>query len=1367
MKILRISGRNLASLAGDFEVDFEAAPLAEAGLFAICGPTGAGKSSLLDALCLALYGATPRMGRNKAAPVIPDVDKDSVNSTDPRTLLRRGCAEGWAQVDFIGHDRQRYRARWTVRRAYGKPGQKLQAAVPSLWKLPGEEPIGGKPTETQAAIIERIGLSFEQFTRAVLLAQNEFSAFLKTDENERGELLETLTGSDLYSDLSRRAHQRSKLEQDATRALEARLQDQAPLPDAERVLLVEDLAASARLLEQRTQAAAVAEQQVRWHDTRTALAGQVTQAEEALSAAQAEYDSAASRRDRIALIQNLIPTRPMLADSRRLGTEASRLGALVSERAAAAELARQAAQLAEAALQTAHRGLEQATRARDTHGPLLDQARQLDASLAALEVPLAQALAALQQADTQLAEASTALQAQQQQAGELSRQRAALAGWLDARAPWRAVAATWPRCGAMLEQAASFLNERTAAAQAHAEAEAAALTAAHALAAVETQVAALDATLSKAIQSRDQAAEQVRAFDREALATARRQLDQARALAQATAAQLAEHAQLTDRDHALRTLQQTLELAQTRAHEEQALAAALCAQVSGELAQAERTHTRLERECDDRVAALRAALEPGHPCPVCGSAEHPYHSTDATLTRLLQDARADLADARQRLRDAEARRADAAARAASAADQLEVAAADRAGLADRLAEWAKGWAELPLPAAMKPEPARAWLEAERARLDQLQATLEQGELDANAAARTLELAQHQLDLHASERQRLDQAIRGAGEQASSSAARVQAVAAQAKAATDRLGDLLDQVEHHWQGLEAVTDWRDDWLAAPEACHARWSASVAEWSAQEAALGRADERLAHLQVTTQAASDTRIKVDAMQRQRKEEADRLQAQVSGLRVQRAGLLGGEPTQAVERRLAVAVDTARQHHDQARHEREHATLAATRAAAALDESRHALTASAEAREACDDALLAWLEAFNRDWPAWLADRATGRTRDPFRLTPGTGGQARNALATASALAVSPDAASARSGSQPASRGGAAAARHALSQTGDLFDSLLAPDSSVGDADPQTADAPLTTPGMAPATAGRPGAAVKSDQAGATIPDLQALAELADTPDSWIDSERAALDLLDRQAANARTVLGERQRQLNQHLASASSAPATATEARDTLDSARLLQAESATQHSALALRLGEDDSRRTRSASLLAELERQRAVQLRWSRLDELIGSADGKKFRNYAQQYTLDVLLGYANRHLAQLARRYRIERIVSPTGPSLGLLVRDQDMGGEIRSVNSLSGGESFLVSLALALGLASLSSNRVRVESLFIDEGFGSLDSETLRVAMDALDALQSLGRKVGVISHVHDMTERIGTRIRVQPCGGGASRLTVEQGAG
>jgi len=269
-----------------------------------------------------------------------------------------------------------------------------------------------------------------------------------------------------------------------------------------------------------------------------------------------------------------------------------------------------------------------------------------------------------------------------------------------------------------------------------------------------------------------------------------------------------------------------------------------------------------------------------------------------------------------------------------------------------------------------------------------------------------------------------------------------------------------------------------------------------------------------------------------------------------------------------------------------------------------------------------------------------------------------------------------------------------------------------------------------------------------------------LSQTPEQ-ISAERSALQALERAAANAATVLAERQHQHEQHLLNG---PAPREIAADVALTQLLAERKAAhDQAAALQLRLAQDDHKRQQAQAMLADIAAQEAIEQRWARMNELIGSADGKKFRNYAQQFTLDVLLGYANAHLQQLARRYRLERIVNPATPSLGLLVRDLDMGGETRSVHSLSGGEAFLVSLALALGLASLSSNRVKVESLFIDEGFGSLDADTLRVAMDALDGLQSLGRKVGVISHVQEMTERISTRILVQPAAGGRSAVTVQ----
>ena len=170
---------------------------------------------------------------------------------------------------------------------------------------------------------------------------------------------------------------------------------------------------------------------------------------------------------------------------------------------------------------------------------------------------------------------------------------------------------------------------------------------------------------------------------------------------------------------------------------------------------------------------------------------------------------------------------------------------------------------------------------------------------------------------------------------------------------------------------------------------------------------------------------------------------------------------------------------------------------------------------------------------------------------------------------------------------------------------------------------------------------------------------------------------------------------------------------------------------------------------------ELAEKQTVAERWAKL---IGSADGAKFKVIAQSYTLNLLLLHANKHLSYLSKRYKLQQVPD----TLALQVIDCDMCDEIRTVYSLSGGESFLISLALALGLSSLSSNNLKVESLFIDEGFGSLDAESLRTAMEALEQLQMQGRKIGVISHVQEMSERISVQVQVHKKVNGKSVLTV-----
>jgi len=185
--------------------------------------------------------------------------------------------------------------------------------------------------------------------------------------------------------------------------------------------------------------------------------------------------------------------------------------------------------------------------------------------------------------------------------------------------------------------------------------------------------------------------------------------------------------------------------------------------------------------------------------------------------------------------------------------------------------------------------------------------------------------------------------------------------------------------------------------------------------------------------------------------------------------------------------------------------------------------------------------------------------------------------------------------------------------------------------------------------------------------------------------------------------------------------------------------------------------DDAARQRRAKLAPELDRASQEFDVWRALNDLIGSSGGDAFAVYAQGLTLDLLLLEANRRLEELARRYRLEK---SKGAELDFVVVDLDMGGTRRSLHTLSGGETFLVSLALALALATLAAPRSRVETLFLDEGFGTLDAQNLEIALGALDSLQATGCQVGVISHVDGIAERIGAVVEVRPEGSGQSRV-------
>jgi DNA repair protein SbcC/Rad50 len=181
------------------------------------------------------------------------------------------------------------------------------------------------------------------------------------------------------------------------------------------------------------------------------------------------------------------------------------------------------------------------------------------------------------------------------------------------------------------------------------------------------------------------------------------------------------------------------------------------------------------------------------------------------------------------------------------------------------------------------------------------------------------------------------------------------------------------------------------------------------------------------------------------------------------------------------------------------------------------------------------------------------------------------------------------------------------------------------------------------------------------------------------------------------------------------------------------------------------------------LQSDYQKQQAITVGWSKINGIIGSADGNRFRAFVQTLSLEILLNHANHRLQFLSDRYRL--VLSKTKPQdLELDIIDDHMEGNARSIHSLSGGETFLVSLALALGLSDMAGSKTVIKSLFIDEGFGTLDQKTLDIAMDALARLQTEDKTIGIISHVRELRERIVHTVLVEKIGlsSGMSRVVV-----
>ncbi|MEA9996636.1 AAA family ATPase [Pseudomonas sp. 10B1] len=1212
MKILAIRLKNLASLAGPFELDFTAEPLASAGLFAITGPTGAGKSTLLDALCLALFGAIPRLN-NIGQSKVPEIDGD-ISTNDPRTLLRRGTGSGYAEVDFVGIDNRRYRARWETNRARDNASKKLQASRQTLIDLDSEQVLSSQnKTEYKTMLEARLGLNFEQFTRAVMLAQSEFSAFLKADDKERSELLEKLTDTAIYSQLGRRAYSKSNEAKKAHDDLKSLATGITPLEPEARADLDKCFDEAQQQLKAQQAQFRQLELQQQWLKVLVQLRNEHQSAAQQLTQDQLSWDSQSAERLNFSRLENLAPQRHQFARQTELNSQISPLAAKIQQ-----HLVQQTAQNTQQdqlekvrldAQSAALNAQQQLTEAK----PRLQQAFDTQGSVTRLIQEMNQATELKQQAKQKTAQGQRTLGDLLEQQQRVAERLELIAAQLEHSAGLAPLSAAWDiyherlkqlmQIGGrlnkgtielpQLEQSAASANQqlteqrntlellyREAGAQAHAVGE-------------QIQI------LGSLLQDNRK---QQRAFeDLSRLWATQQQLDQ-------------------------RVLELTHKQQEAQQQREQLNREGL--QAKSELTNAEHTlsvtRQLLERQRMARSASveeLRGQLQNDQPCPVCGSHEHPYHQPEALLQSLTKHDESEEANALKIVDTLKDTLVDLRATVAGLIAQQKEFLQQQEQLATQQQALAPNFEAHPLSARL---------------------------LEQDLAKRDNWLTQHlnQLAQNIAQDEQRQNALLTLQKDAAYLQQQLQIATQSSQAATQQLADQHRQLASDRTRLEEELAAFDTLLPTEilDALRTQATTTVMQLDQQ------VTQRLQQLEQQGEEQLEQRnrqhkIELEqAQQTARVQEQEKLQQHCAALADQQqvsqqqlSELLGEHPSaEHWQQQLEQAV--------------EHTRHAESTAGQALQDSRNVLTQlSAELKSEQDR--LNSIELEHRELSLKIAE---WRSRHP-----------------------------------------------------ELDDS--------------------------------------------------GLAQLLSVDDEQVNHLRQQLHHSEKAVEQAKVLLHEREQRLQIHQA----------QHEGTLDAERLDSA-LAQLHSQTAIgeqRCAElraqqaDDQRRQDANQALSQQIAEAYVQFqRWARLATLIGSAEGDKFRKIAQAYNLDLLVHHANAQLRQLVRRYRLKR----GGSMLGLLVMDTEMGDELRSVHSLSGGETFLVSLALALGLASMASSTLKIESLFIDEGFGSLDPESLQLAMDALDGLQAQGRKVGVISHVQEMHERIPVQIQVRRKGNGLSTIEV-----
>lgn len=1204
MKILKVTFENINSLKGRHRIDFTHPDYAASNIFAITGPTGSGKSTILDAICLALYGKTPRQ----------NAITQSANE-----IMSKGTGECFSELEFAVDD-IRYLSRWSQGRAHRKKDGKLQSPKHEVSQLTDDNPqgdiIADGITKVKACIEKLTNLDFDRFTRSILLAQGEFDAFLNANSSEKGEILEQITGTQIYRDISKAVFEKNKaLGSDVTIA-EAQLGGITLLEAEELEEIEQELSAhkqeAEKLKEELEALREIQEKKQRVID----LQEQLTKQKQAQAELEKRISDFAPRKQLYERAEKALRLKGEYAALQKDEAAQDKLSQDIKAEREKQQLTREQLDKSEKDHQNASAKLKDAEGKDSIMKDSFRAARGLDIKI---ESKAEAHVKSLQELKTQTDQCKELQDAIKQLEKEVKKLEESQAGRLNYKEEHTADATLVHSLEALIGMMDRLEEERVNLKQ------------------LQDELARLDIDAKE--QEKQKLERKWRGLEgkqNENTEAIKRLLDSEKELLHGKSRESikAEEAALSQELRDLIPLQSYLKEKEKKLSQQQELQSEieLATKALSDLkAKVEVMEPKVEQltealEAQRLIRSLdahRKDLQENQPCPLCGSTHHPYSQS---IPAIQEDNLSSLQEELQRHQKELERKRESITKTQTESNLKQQ---NLSKLADELKELDESIAKL------RPDTAQTLrsegIEAERKQKEKTQQGLQKLIKELDELQSQKEELNSQKDQLLRERIDLSSEMSRTNYELTSQENKQKELTKQIKSHEQTINQLRDNLNErlHPFGQELSADTQMQELKDA------LTASKQAWQDNEQALQTLKEEL----------KGKRIEHDNKAESLKEQQDKLtesEKQTEGLKKEKAELKK-QRTQVLE---ATDVKLAEQEWEKelaSRRDEE------SEAKQALEKTKSELQSSKER----------------------LGQIEKEHSRKAQEL------QAEN-------------------------------------------ERFLIQIQAQGFAD-------------------------LSAYTQALLDDAE-FVELKNENDRLIKEKQRLSGVLEQTEND----LGQAQVQDKD--------PRELDTVREDWESLGFRNDEVIRKQGECENRLQHDRDQHRKYAAKRMEITELKRQSKPWEKLNHLIGSADGRKYRTFAQGITFDLLIHYANRHLSKLNHRYQLKH---RENDPLELDVIDLFQADQVRSINNLSGGESFLVSLALALGLSSMSSQNIKIGSLFLDEGFGSLDEDSLDLAISALSELKRDEEKlIGVISHVPAIRERITCQITVTSMTGGVSKL-------